>query len=241
MQTFVRKFVPMLLAGFVLAFQAAGQSRPDYGLAEPHTGTASSSRVYHTTAVDEEFRHDLRIVFGALPLFEKWDGDRDWDGVSWNTPAEEVLKDKYRNSFFGRHSFLSLSLLWSMRVGRSWEVGTTLSYAAFYDGLWRNSDNRKVGTLREYNLSLIPSVRYLWMNRSRFRLYSGLEAGVQLGLRHGFFEEQLRSRVVGTGQVTFLGLTVGRKFFFTTELGVGCRGVLNAGFGWWLDSKNRRR
>lgn len=185
-------------------------------------------------------QHDLRVMVGFGPMPEQWNIEEWAEHNPWN-PAYDVLYSKYEESFFGRHCFASLSVSYAYRVAERWEIGAVVSYTGFYNGLWRVSDSRKVETHREYYLSVMPQVRYSWMSRKRFRLYSGLDLGLLLAARRSFFEDSFRSRATATAQCTFLGMTLGREFFFSAELGAGCRGILNLGMGWRFDAKNTRR
>lgn len=185
-------------------------------------------------------QHDLRVMVGFGPMFDTWDAADREEHNGWN-PAYAVLHSKYEESFFGRHCFASLSLSYAYRVAERWEIGAGVSYTGFYNGLWRVSDSRKVETHREYYLSVMPQLRYSWMSRARFRLYSAGELGVQLAMRRGFFEDKFQTQAVATGQLTVLGVTIGRKYFFSGEFGAGCRGVVNLGMGWRFDAKNTKR
>lgn len=185
-------------------------------------------------------RHDLRLMFGLAPMFDGWGVD-DWDDQNMGNPAYDVLHSKYSNSFFGRHCLGALSASYAYRVGEKWEIGAALSYARYSDRLNPAPDGLRTWKLREYYLSVMPGVRYSWICHRRFRLYSAGEAGAQLAMRRGFFEDDCRTEVRATGQLTLAGITVGRNFFFCCEFGVGCRGILVVGMGWRFDAKNSKR
>lgn len=185
-------------------------------------------------------RHDLRLMFGLAPMFDGWGVD-DWDDQNMGNPAYDVLHSKYSNSFFGRHCLGALSASYAYRVGEKWEIGAALSYARYSDRLNPAPDGLRTWKLREYYLSVMPGVRYSWICHRRFRLYSAGEAGAQLAMRRGFFEDDYRTEVRATGQLTLAGITVGRNFFFCCEFGVGCRGILVVGMGWRFDAKNSKR
>lgn len=187
-------------------------------------------------------QHGLYVTLGFSSDIKTWSGVLDWADHDQSNPAYGLLHDKYKESRYGRHCFAALSAVYTYPIARRWEIGAGLSYTGFYNGLWRRADSRKVGSHREYYVSIMPlAVRYSWIYRNRFRLYSGGETGVMLAMRRGFFEEEFSSEVRWTGQFVLLGFTCGRNFFFCGEFGTGCRGILNLGVGWRFDVKNTKR
>lgn len=170
----------------------------------------------------------------------------DWDVVDWDdqnlsNPAYEVLHSKYSNSFFGRHCLGALSVQYAFCITERWEISASSTYSRFSDRLNPAPDGLESKKLREHYLSLMPGIRYSWIRNRRFRLYSAVEAGGQIAMRRGFFDDDYRTELRGTGQFTLVGITVGRNFFFCSELGVGCRGVVLVGMGWRFGSKNSMR
>lgn len=193
---------------------------------------------YAPTRTDS--RHELRWTFGFAPQ------NSDWDEVNWadqdlSNPACEVLHSKYSNSFFGRFSLGALSVQYAYRLAGRWEISASLTYSRFADRLHPAPEGLETKKLREHYLTLMPGIRCSWIRNRRFRLYSALEAGGQFAIRRGFFDDDYRTEFRGIGQFTLAGITVGRNFFFCTELGVGSRGVVLVGMGWRFDSKNTKR
>ncbi len=90
-------------------------------------------------------------------------------------------------------------------------------------------------------LSIVPEFTYCYMDnkddRVRVRLYSGAAVGLSV------FDDQYRyaayythhideSGVKFAGQANLLGVRVGRRLAFTTELGFGYRGLVNLGLSY---------
>lgn len=185
-------------------------------------------------------RHELRWTFGFAPLNNVWD-DMNWNDQDLSNPAYEVLHSKYSNSFFGRFSLGALSVQYAYRLAGRWEISASLTYSRFGDRLQPAPEGLETKKLREHYLTLMPGIRCSWIRSRRFRLYSALEAGGQFAIRRGFFDDDYRTEFRGIGQFTLAGITVGRNFFFCTELGVGSRGVVLVGMGWRFDAKNTKR
>ena len=82
----------------------------------------------------------------------------------------------------------------------------------------------------------MPLVRFAWLNRGIVQLYSG----VGLGATYEFYENTLTTEIQSFGvayDVTFFGITVGRKWFGYLDIGAGNRGVISAGIGYRFNNK----
>lgn len=99
--------------------------------------------------------------------------------------------------------------------GKRW----VFSLALAANGLWKNTyDNfteEKTGRVSGFSATVMPQVRFNWINRDVLKLYSS----VGLGLTVGSFEDESRSW--GSFQLGLLGVQVGRRFFVFGEAGCG--------------------
>lgn len=93
----------------------------------------------------------------------------------------------------------------------------SLAFAA--NGIWKNTyDNlteQKIGRVSGFSATVMPQVRFNWINRDILKLYSSLG----LGLTIGSFDD--RSESWGSFQLGLLGIQVGRRFFVFGEAGCG--------------------
>lgn len=93
----------------------------------------------------------------------------------------------------------------------------SLAFAA--NGIWKNTyDNlteQKTGRVSGFSATVMPQVRFNWINRDILKLYSSLG----LGLTIGSFDD--RSESWGSFQLGLLGIQVGRRFFVFGEAGCG--------------------
>ena len=82
----------------------------------------------------------------------------------------------------------------------------------------------------ETQIAFLPAVRFSYLNKKYVTLYSGLSTGFLLN-----FEKENGSTDVyfhPTFQLTAFGVSVGRKFFGYTEVGLGYKGFITAGIGY---------
>lgn len=185
--------------------------------------------------------HDFRLGIGAYPGFaDAFELDRDYDYWARTSPSE-MYDD--RLTYMGEERVTgSITASYSFRFTKLLSLGASFSYAGQSRNHYNLSDDTKAASTRLDRFMLTPMVRLSWMNRSNVRLYS--QAGLGLGyvLQH---DDRLpssslsRSTAFVSMQMTFIGLSVGRKFFGFTELGCGTQGVLIAGIGYRFNSKNK--
>lgn len=173
-------------------------------------------------------RHALSLGIGAFPA----SGARPIiPGITSCNP--------YSNTFEGVHSYYEGSLrmtgaivaTYTYRPRRWLEVGFTLSYAGFYRNLYYSSDGSTAQLERDHFFTLMPLVRFSWLNRRSVRIYSEFQLGWQLGFEKWYFSEYSSYNYLAA-QFTPFGISVGRRFFGYAELGIGMRGLFSAGVGY---------
>ena len=86
------------------------------------------------------------------------------------------------------------------------------------------NDNDKART--KY-ISLMPAVKYNWLNRSRFSMYSKLALGVIIGMETG--DDNDKTKATFSWQASAVGAEFGTAFRGFLELGYGEQGILVAG------------
>lgn len=93
------------------------------------------------------------------------------------------------------------------------------SLALAANGIWKDTfDNfteQKTGRINGFSATVMPQVRFNWINREGMKLYSS----VGLGLSVGSFDGQKESW--GSFQLGLMGIQVGRRFFVFGEAGCG--------------------
>ena len=113
-------------------------------------------------------------------------------------------------------------------------IGGFVSYSKWdSDVLRNNSSHEKLGERKRNYFSVMPAVKWYWVNKNSFGLYSKVAAGVGfLKCTDKDFEANTKKDDNGTYfmfQLSFIGAEFGGKFRGFAELGVGEQGFLQAG------------
>lgn len=115
----------------------------------------------------------------------------------------------------------------------AWHVRKKLTLAGglYFNGIYGNimdpDTNTRIRRNSGVSATILPAIYWYWANYPTCRFYSGLGLGVNMGTYDG------KSLIDPAIQLTAIGFTVGRKFFFFAEYGIGtlCMGG-KAGFGY---------
>ena len=136
----------------------------------------------------------------------------------------------------GRYSYGDRIRTQAFSLGYTQELSQWLSLGvqAAYSGVFQDQRLAGMTTDRRYThrFALYPAVRFTYLNRPIIRLYSGAGLGVGMKWKHEFFDRDVEYSVFPTGQVTFFGLSVGRRLFANWEIGYGVKGYLTLGMGY---------
>ena len=95
--------------------------------------------------------------------------------------------------------------------------------------------NTRVGTFNFNSYTLMPEVRFAWVRQGIVQLYSGL--GLGLSFAHYHDNGNIAWTTSIAYDLTFVGISVGRKFFGYCDLGLGSRGIVSAGIGYRFNHK----
>lgn len=183
-------------------------------------------------------RHDIQIgigdpslpalatghVISLRPLYGR-------SAADWFSP------DSYKGIYWTPN----ISVGYKYRLAKWFWLGATVSYTGLYDVYYDRVTNEKVSTQSDHIISIMPSVRFSWLNKKYVTLYSGLSVGYALDIYQG---KSATDPYIGYGhgfgfQLTAVGVHVGRKWYGFTEIGVGMQGFIQAGFGYNFNSKKK--
>lgn len=93
------------------------------------------------------------------------------------------------------------------------------SLALAANGIWKDTfDNfteQKTGRINGFSATVMPQVRFNWINREGMKLYSSVGLGLSVGSFDG------RKESWGSFQLGLMGIQVGRRFFVFGEAGCG--------------------
>ena len=113
-------------------------------------------------------------------------------------------------------------------------IGGFVSYSKWDSDVLRNSgSHEKLGERKRNYFSVMPAIKWYWVNKNSFGLYSKAAAGAAF---LNSTEEELATKKKhddnGTYfmfQLSFIGAEFGGKFRGFAELGIGDQGFLQAG------------
>lgn len=183
-------------------------------------------------------QHELRLSAGYYPVpasgnyhnyYHHFAGDYDY------------LGDRYSSGYLVHKTDRMVSGAWTLsydyRIKKWVDIGASLSYYGEYSSLYSNVDNTLLRRLNFTCISVMPVVRFTWLNRPWVRMYGSTGLGVRFDTGR---RQYGRSLTAFAGQIS-VGLAVGKSFFGFAEVGAGAHGVLIAGFGYKFNAKSERR
>ena len=130
-----------------------------------------------------------------------------------------------------------ITLGYRYRVLKWLWVGGDISYCGFYGSFRDLYTDQKVGDYRDHFISIMPAVRFSYLNREYVTLYSGIAGGVALEYGKTYPDYKFHNNHLAL-QCTLFGVSAGsQRWFGFVELGWGFKGYANAGFGFRFQSK----
>lgn len=177
-------------------------------------------------------KNELSISWGLIENpFEMYHNDTpDWPGGRFegSTPWERYDRNRY--SYGDRIYTQAFSLGYTQELSQWLSLGVQAAYSGIYQS--QRLEGMTTDRLYTHRFALYPAVRFTYLNRPIIRLYSGAGLGVGMKWKHEFFDRDVEYSVFPTGQVTFFGLSVGRRLFANWEIGYGVKGYLTLGMGY---------
>ena len=109
-------------------------------------------------------------------------------------------------------------------------IGSILSYAQFGEDVVKDT---KIGERTRHYISVIPALKYSWVNKNSWALYSKLGVGPMLMMERSKDlvknSDETDSQFYFAFQASLLGVEFGGKLRGFIEAGVGEQGILLAG------------
>lgn len=161
--------------------------------------------------------------------------------VSTNSFSEIFAESILEGFTGGLHSFKnfkssgSINLDYYRAISKNLKVGGAL----VYEQVSRDSyfDKKFNGKTETNYISVMPQIKFLYIAKPAFELYSGLAAGASLRYEEynstdQGVKSQKESDIFFAFQANLLGIRVGKKLAGFAELGFGNKGILNAGISY---------
>ena len=176
-------------------------------------------------------RHEFQFGIGDHTMYRSGF----FDEYYYNYEHERNVK------WFGSDTYIKtkiytpvFSLTYHYRLLKWLSFGGYISYA--------NASTKKINilteektTFHEHFVAIAPSVRFTYLNRKYVTLYSGL--GISMTWNFNQDEDGMKTWSYVSGQLTLVGVSVGKKWYGFAELGYGDKGIITAGFGYRFGSK----
>lgn len=174
-------------------------------------------------------KHDFRV--GAGSYFSGLDQFLAWNSFNSSTTDKFSQTIDKADTYITDRVFTGIySFSYTYHTRRWFQYGATVSFGATTCQRRDNTTNQVVENGNLYAVSVMPTVRFVYMYRDMVQLYSSLSLGVVFG-----------SNVpLPYADVTLLGCSVGKKLFGFAEFGAGMNGWGRIGIGYRFDAKKRK-
>lgn len=176
-----------------------------------------------------ENKHSFRVGVGsyslAAALFLDGFGHDHVDG-SYNLPQSVINASTRRTPqrYWGGYSFS-----YAYRPRGWFEFGGTLTYCVSSQYRRDLETDKILQSMDRHAVSIMPTCRFIYLNREKVQLYSAISGGVVIG--SGFTFPWL--------DATLFGCSFGKKVFGFAELGAGIGGWGRVGIGYRFDTKKK--
>ena len=199
----------------------------------------TNEKVVGQKMTDFQPQHEIRIGIGCKPFEaanisfgDAW-FDFDYPIIDFNAKDYYSGARYTTNAIFGEYVYQA----------NSWfGVGATLTYFSYFNNYYTAENDSYVGRNIINHFSVFPTLRFSWLKRPAFSMYTSLGLGMR------FVSESDRIRNVETtdyrngisGQFTLLGLTIGKKVYCFSDLStIGTQGFITVGLGYRFVSFKR--
>ena len=126
----------------------------------------------------------------------------------------------------------SITLSYAREMKRWLTLSINSSYYGVFQDERENSSDKITNKYRKHRISVYPMVRFTYLNRPMIRLYSSVGLGLGLTTEGWSNDSSYDNETHLDGQLTFFGISVGKKLFVSSEIGLGAMGYLNMGVGY---------
>lgn len=202
--------------------------------------TSSLVCLWAQDEIEQDWRQELQRHEVGLGMGDPFmamlyrPGDYAYDA----SPHETWFND--RNFYHGPvYTSCPISFHYLYRVTKFLWLGGTFSYCGVYAKRYGMDDRAQIGWMNEHYLTLMPTIRFSYLNKKYVMLYSGVSTGCTLGIVSPTKLSacpDVQSHFAG--QLTAFGVSAGNKWYGFTEIGVGYNGFVRAGFGYRFNKNN---
>ena len=126
----------------------------------------------------------------------------------------------------------AITLSYTREIKQWLALGINASYSGAFQNERESESGKITDKYRRHRIAVFPMVRFTYLNRPIVRLYSA--AGLGFGMEKEGWSNNKRYEYNTRldGQITFFGVSVGKKLFASWEIGAGSMGYLTMGGGY---------
>lgn len=196
----------------------------------------------YASAQEKQFpRHEIRIGTGFLPTdtdnicdMSGYMSDYYYqvfgpDNVLGFDPCQVIEQSRYY--YGGLRSTWAFSAGYFYSVYKWLHVGATLSYHNVSQRKFETLTRRPVSKMHRNYVSIIPTVRFSYLNRQYVRLYSAIGVGYCAAIVRDFDRSRHLENFTAC-DITFFGISAGGRLFGSAEVGMYTAGYLKLAIGY---------
>ena len=184
--------------------------------------------LYSKTYGREPFKgkHEFSIRWGAIyDIYESHD-----DYLWWFSPLDRYNSGKYYHG--DKVSTEAITISYAREMKRWLTISINASYFGVYQKEREISTDKVTDKYSKHRISLYPMLRFTYLNRPMIRLYSSVGLGLGVTKEGWSYNDRYDQFTEFSGQLTFFGVSVGKKLFVSWEVGIGDMGYLTMGGGY---------
>ena len=168
-------------------------------------------------------RQEVSISYGdvllAISPIYNTQGTSNYPNHNWFAP------NTYKGDEVSPGAF-SLSYMYGIKKWL-W-LGVSATYTSFYQKVYDFS-HQKVATNSGHKMAIVPTIRFMYVNKESFNLYSAFGIGASFGLYNDKEMDIHNFNMHPVIQFTGIGVSVGKSLRGFAEFGCGPRGIFNCG------------
>lgn len=173
--------------------------------------------------------HELRLGMAYNPYTPH--------GYAPNIEWRDHPYDRPTNSILGNLHWYTINGDYGYWFRRWLYVGGVASWTAGISRVWSVVDRSRMDAYNYNAITIMPIVRFAWLNHGIVQLYSGVGIGATAAIYERKLSVPADVRLKMNFDVTFFGISVGKRWFGYFDIGAGARGTISAGAGYRFTTK----
>ncbi|MBQ6202545.1 MAG: hypothetical protein IJK46_00415 [Prevotella sp.] len=187
---------------------------------------AAMMATMNVNAQNEDLKHEIGVSYGGgISLIADGIGNAVGRGLWEGITGYEWTNDKQ----FGT---LAVEYFYHTNDPKL-AVGGIVTYSQYGEDVVKKDSRQVTGERTRRYISVMPSVKYYWVNKNHFGLYTKVAAGAMLLSEKSKDKEinkdESNSKIYFMGQLSPVGVEFGGKFRGFVEAGFGEQGIVLAG------------